>query len=66
MTQRLDYLKDAQGAVQAMLGLERYLEGCGLEASLLDLVKLRVSIAGRTEPGTYRVPASRRTASAGT
>ena len=31
------------GALQAMLGLETYLRGCGLDAKLLDLIKLRVS-----------------------
>jgi AhpD family alkylhydroperoxidase len=33
----------APGAVQAMLGVEQYLAKCGLEESLLNLVKLRVS-----------------------
>lgn len=31
------------GAVKAMLGLEQYLRGCGLEESLMNLVKLRAS-----------------------
>ena len=31
------------GAFQAMLGLETYLRGCGLDVKLLDLIKLRVS-----------------------
>ena len=31
------------GAYQAMLGLETYLHQCGLDAKLLDLIRLRVS-----------------------
>ena len=31
------------GAYKAMLGLESYLSGCGLDAKLLDLLRLRVS-----------------------
>lgn len=40
---RIDYKGVAPGAVQAMLGLENYLRGCGLEKSLLTLVKIRAS-----------------------
>ena len=43
MEQRIDYLKVARGAYHAMLGIEKYLNECGLEKSLLDLLKLRVS-----------------------
>jgi len=43
MEPRLDYGKAAPGAVNAMLGLEKYLHGCSLEANLIHLVKLRVS-----------------------
>ena len=43
MNARFDYLKDAPGTYQAMLGLERYLREGGLEISLLHLVKLRAS-----------------------
>jgi AhpD family alkylhydroperoxidase len=43
MENRIAYLKVAPGAYQAMLGLEEYLHQCGLEASLLDLIKLRGS-----------------------
>jgi AhpD family alkylhydroperoxidase len=43
MTQRMDYAKAAPGAYAAMLGLEKYLHGCGLDVRLLDLVKLRAS-----------------------
>jgi len=43
MEPRIDYLKSARGAYHAMLGIEHYLEQCGLEASLQNLVKLRVS-----------------------
>jgi AhpD family alkylhydroperoxidase len=43
MESRIEYLKVAPGAYKAMLGLEEYLHQCGLEESLLDLVKLRAS-----------------------
>jgi AhpD family alkylhydroperoxidase len=43
MEQRLNYAKAAPGAYKAMLGLEQYLQQCGLEQSLLHLVKLRAS-----------------------
>jgi AhpD family alkylhydroperoxidase len=43
MTQRLNVLEVAQGAMKAMYGLEVYLSKCDLEASLLHLLKLRVS-----------------------
>lgn len=43
MEQRIDYLKSARGAYHAMLGIEHYLQQCGLEESLQNLVKLRVS-----------------------
>lgn len=40
---RIDYQKVAPGAFQAMLGMEKYIRSCGLEKSLLNLVKLRAS-----------------------
>ncbi|TWU52455.1 Carboxymuconolactone decarboxylase family protein [Candidatus Brocadiaceae bacterium B188] len=40
---RIDYQKVAPGAYQAMLGLENYVRTCGLEKSLLHLVKMRAS-----------------------
>lgn len=40
---RIDYAKAAPGAFAAMLALEEYVHGCGLEASLLELVKTRAS-----------------------
>ncbi len=43
MQQRFDYAKVAPGTYHAMLGLEHYLHGCGLEESLLHLIKLRAS-----------------------
>ena len=43
MTQRLDLSKASPGGLHAMLGLEKHLVQCGLEHSLLDLVKTRVS-----------------------
>ncbi len=43
MTQRINYTKEAPEAYQAMLKLEKYLRTCGLEDSLLHLVKMRAS-----------------------
>src|ERR1700733_374713 len=43
MEARIDYVKAARGVVESMLGLEKYLHQSGLEAALLDLVKLRAS-----------------------
>jgi AhpD family alkylhydroperoxidase len=40
---RIDYLKTARGAYEAMAGLEKYLLQSGLEVALLHLVKLRAS-----------------------
>jgi AhpD family alkylhydroperoxidase len=40
---RLNYAKVAPAAYKAMLGLEAYLHQCGLEESLLHLIKLRSS-----------------------
>ncbi len=43
MTSRINMAKVATGVMHAMLGLEKYLNDCGLETSLLDLVKMRAS-----------------------
>ncbi len=43
MSARIQYPKAAPGAYQAMLGLEKYIHHCGLEASLLELIKMRAS-----------------------
>lgn len=43
MKTRIDWAKAAPGAYRAMLGLEKYLGECGLEAPLLDLVRMRAS-----------------------
>ncbi len=43
MQSRYNYAKLSAGGYQAMLGLEKYLDQCGLEESLMHLVKLRVS-----------------------
>jgi AhpD family alkylhydroperoxidase len=43
MESRIDYMKSSRGGYQAMLGLEKYLEQCGLEQQLIHLIKLRVS-----------------------
>lgn len=43
MEARFEYAKSAPGGFKAMLGLEQYLRTCGLEDSLIHLVKLRAS-----------------------
>lgn len=43
MQPRIEYTKVAAGAMKAMRGLEAYLAACGLEPSLLDLVRTRAS-----------------------
>ena len=40
---RLEYAKVAPAALQPQVAMERYVRGCGLEHSLLELVKLRAS-----------------------
>src|SRR5262245_43042600 len=43
MHTRIDYSTVAPGTYKAMLNLETYLHGCGLELPLLHLIKLRAS-----------------------
>ena len=43
MKPRLDYARVAPGVYDAMDGLDQYLSRCGLEESLLHLVRLRAS-----------------------
>lgn len=43
MKPRLDYHKFSQDALQAMLALETYLSGCGLDHKFIHLLKLRAS-----------------------
>jgi AhpD family alkylhydroperoxidase len=43
MKQRIDHARVAPRALQAMLGLQNYVNGSGLEHSLLELVKMRAS-----------------------
>ena len=43
MHSRIEYGEVAPGALQAMLGLEEYVHGTGLEPALLELVKVRAS-----------------------
>jgi len=43
MKTRLNYSKAAPGVYAAMDALDQYLAHCGLDASLLDLVRLRAS-----------------------
>jgi AhpD family alkylhydroperoxidase len=43
MTERLQAMRIAPGAYQAMMGIGAYVEASGLEPALLELVKLRAS-----------------------
>lgn len=43
MKARFNYAAVSPGAYKAMLGLEQYLHECGLEESLIHLIKLRAS-----------------------
>lgn len=43
MTPRIRYAQAAPDALRAMLALEEYVRGAGLEPSLVELVKLRAS-----------------------
>ena len=43
MAARLSYGKAAPGAMRAMNALETYIDDCGIEPALQDLVKLRAS-----------------------
>lgn len=43
MEQRISYYKVAPDAVKAMRGVQAYVDACGLEHSLLELVKTRAS-----------------------
>ncbi len=43
MEARFDYLTTGRGVYEAMQGLERYLHQCGLDPSLIGLIKVRAS-----------------------
>jgi len=43
MQSRWNYMQAGAGAYHAILGLEEYLKKCGLEPSLLHLIKMRAS-----------------------
>lgn len=43
MEARVDQSKVDKGVMNALLGVEKYLHGCGLESKLLDLIRLRAS-----------------------
>lgn len=43
MAQRIDYQKVARDGIRIMYEMERYLKSCGLEQSLLELIKVRAS-----------------------
>ena len=47
MTQRLDYRAASPEAYRAMERLHKFVEGCGLEHSLLEFVKIRASQINR-------------------
>ena len=63
MTQRLNYAKASPDGFKAMRQLQAHVDDCGLEHSLLELVKMRASqingwnrlaIPFRSEPGHYQ------------
>jgi AhpD family alkylhydroperoxidase len=43
MHPRIEYASASPGALRALYALEQYVRGCGLEPSLLELLKLRAS-----------------------
>src|SRR5208282_311919 len=43
MQPRIDSTKVSPGVYRAMMGLEKYVHECGLETSLLELVRMRAS-----------------------
>ncbi len=47
MEPRINYMQVAPGAFEAMFGFSKYLQKCGLEESLLNLVYLRASQINR-------------------
>ena len=55
---RLDATKVSPDLYKAMLGLEEYVEGSGLEQKLLDLVKIRACFTPRSIRPEY-TPACR-------
>ena len=43
MEPRVDFMKVGKGAFNALLGVEKYIHGSGLEPTLLHLIKIRAS-----------------------
>ena len=43
MSSRINYMKASPEAVKAMMGLESFINQCGLDKTLLNLIKLRAS-----------------------
>jgi alkylhydroperoxidase family enzyme len=43
MKARLDFRQASPGGMKAMSGLHAFVHGCGLDPTLLELVKLRAS-----------------------
>ena len=54
MKARMDFRKASPQGAKAMGELHAFVHRCGLDHTLLELVKLRAS-AFRTVPGSYRV-----------
>jgi hypothetical protein len=50
MKQRMNYANAAPGAYHAMAGLQKYVNECGLEHKLLELVKLRAPSRSMAAP----------------
>jgi AhpD family alkylhydroperoxidase len=46
-TYRLDYGRASPAAMRAQMGMEEFVRGCGLEPSLVELVKIRASQMNR-------------------
>ena len=43
MEPRIDFMKYGQGAINALLGVEKYIHGTGLDPTILNLLKIRAS-----------------------
>lgn len=65
MKPRIEYAESAPGAFQGMRAFEEYVHRCGLEPTLLELIKIRASqingwnrfaISFRKVLGTYQSP----------
>ena len=52
MQSRIEYMEIAPDAMKPMFRLEKYLAECGLEPSLLDLIKLQEGNGSHTQEKT--------------